>query len=233
MVDKWQEGAQFGHMYEPPDVTVQRDGLGRELAESSVEETLESVVGESPDAGPVFVDASGRRGRKIRRLGWLAGIVCACYAVMLVATVLGGNSSAPWLLIPGPSDDGKKAADTVRIPPNADASQGAVAAPGQTSGTYGAASTPGAATPTGTAAASPAASGKAGAGATAPAKPGQQPTAKGSPDVAGPLPGDPSPRPPRPARRPRPRRIPGPARAPARRPSNRRRPLLPRREHRK
>ncbi|WP_329121983.1 hypothetical protein [Streptomyces sp. NBC_01465] len=188
-MDKWQEGAQFGHMYEPPDVTVQRDGLGRELAESSVEETLESVVGESPDAGPVFVDASGRRGRKIRRLGWLAGIVCACYAVMLVATVLGGNSSAPWLLIPGPSDDGKKAADTVRIPPNADASQGAVAAPGQTSGTYGAASTPGAATPTGTAAASPAASGKAGAGATAPAKPGQQPTAKGSPDVAGPLPG--------------------------------------------
>jgi hypothetical protein len=143
---------------------------------------------ESPDGRPVFVDASGRRGRKIRRLGWLAGIVCACYAVMLIVTVLGGNSSAPWLLIPGPADDGKKAADTVRVSPGT-ASRGAVAASNRTFGTTGAPGTtakPGA-RPSGTAKASPAASGKAAPHATAAVKPG--PTVAGSPGVAGPVPG--------------------------------------------
>ncbi|GAA1352918.1 hypothetical protein [Streptomyces beijiangensis] len=192
-------------------MTVQRDGLGREAAEAPAEDPADkvtaggagAVVGESPDGRPVFVDASGRRGRKIRRLGWLAGVVCACYAVMLVVTVLGGNSSAPWLLIPGPSDDGKKAADTVRVPPGADASKGAAAAPG--SRTFGATGVPGVtgtpgATVTGTAGASPAVSGSAAPHATAVVKPG--PSVAGSPGVVGPLPGDSPSSPPSPAASP-------------------------------
>ncbi|WP_328317746.1 hypothetical protein [Streptomyces sp. NBC_00388] len=67
----------------------------------------------APDT-PVFVDASGRRGRKYRRIGWLVALACASYAALLVSTVVGGSSTAPWLLIPGPAD-GKKA-DSVRDP---------------------------------------------------------------------------------------------------------------------
>ncbi|MFE2379291.1 hypothetical protein [Streptomyces sp. NPDC059398] len=63
---------------------------------------------------PVFVDASGRRGRQYRRIGWLIALACASYAVLLVATVVGGDSTAPWLLIPGPAH-GKKA-ETGRDP---------------------------------------------------------------------------------------------------------------------
>ncbi|MFF5333914.1 DUF2975 domain-containing protein [Streptomyces sp. NPDC013181] len=57
----------------------------------------------APDAsdGPVFVDESGRRGKTLRRFGWLLAAVCVCYAVTLVVAVLGGNSSAPFLPLSG------------------------------------------------------------------------------------------------------------------------------------
>ncbi|EOY48019.1 putative bi-functional transferase/deacetylase [Streptomyces lividans 1326] len=51
--------------------------------------------------GPVFVDASGRRSRLYRRLGILVGIACAVYAVVIVSTLLSGNSDAPWMPVPG------------------------------------------------------------------------------------------------------------------------------------
>lgn len=54
-----------------------------------------------PDGKPVFVDGSGRRGRQLRRFGWLMGIVCAVYAVVLVASLLGADARAPWLPLPG------------------------------------------------------------------------------------------------------------------------------------
>ncbi|MFJ5291617.1 hypothetical protein [Streptomyces sp. NPDC088348] len=105
-------------MREPHDVTVQLDRPGRELTTSG--------GGDVPVAdSPVFVDASGRRGRKYRRIGWLIAFACASYAVLLVFAVFGGDSAAPWLLIPGPAT-GKKA-DTVRIPAGPVASP----APGQ------------------------------------------------------------------------------------------------------
>lgn len=176
-MEKWREGARFGQINEPHDVTVQMDGLGRELPgpgpasgpgsgsgpgagsgpspspgpgpvrgsltrggevrdAHGVREVLgsgpgePSRSGESPGAGgsagpdggdvppvtdsPVFVDASGRRGRKYRRIGWVLAFACASYAVLLVFTVVGGSSTAPWLLIPGPAT-GKKA-DTARTP---------------------------------------------------------------------------------------------------------------------
>ncbi|WP_329166160.1 hypothetical protein OG709_13020 [Streptomyces sp. NBC_01267] len=123
---------------ELPDVTVQRDGAGRELPgppERACEDRAcegraredraredraredrareGSTLADAAD-GPVFVDVSGRRSRKYRRIGWLVALGCACYAVLLLSTVVGGSSTAPWLSIPGPAA-GKKA-DRVRIP---------------------------------------------------------------------------------------------------------------------
>jgi hypothetical protein len=53
----------------------------------------------------VFVDSSGQRNRKLRRLGWILGSACACYAAVLVFSLVGGDVDAPWLLIPGQDDD--------------------------------------------------------------------------------------------------------------------------------
>ncbi|MFH9861990.1 hypothetical protein [Streptomyces sp. NPDC017202] len=54
---------------------------------------------------PVFVDESGRRSRRLRRLGAAVGITCSVYALVIVATLVSGNSSAPWLPLPGQADD--------------------------------------------------------------------------------------------------------------------------------
>ncbi|MEU0659134.1 hypothetical protein [Streptomyces lavendulocolor] len=68
-----------------------------------------------PSDGPVFVDESGRRSKKLRRLGWVLATACAVYAITLVVSVIGGNSSAPWLLIPGPADE--KKTETTQVEP--------------------------------------------------------------------------------------------------------------------
>ncbi|WP_351232665.1 hypothetical protein [Streptomyces sp. NPDC002133] len=99
-VENWREDARFGHTHEPNDVTVQLDGLGRQLSELP--------GGPNPEEGsdgPVFVDESGRRSKKFRRLGWVLAIACACYAITVVVALMGGNSKAPWLLIPGPAKE--------------------------------------------------------------------------------------------------------------------------------
>ncbi|MFE4059638.1 hypothetical protein ACFXP3_25675 [Streptomyces sp. NPDC059096] len=137
-------------MYEPNDVTVELDGLGRQLSElpagtrpgakpaaTGADTTIGTVIGADgtigtgpdpahgprpgaddtaePPEGPVFVDESGRRSKKLRRAGWVVAIACACYAATVVAALLGGDSSAPWLQIPGLAD--KKQPDTVQIQP--------------------------------------------------------------------------------------------------------------------
>ncbi|MFF8829862.1 hypothetical protein [Streptomyces sp. NPDC015131] len=68
-----------------------------------------------PADGPVFVDESGRRSKKFRRLGWVLASACAVYAITLVVSVIGGNSAAPWLLIPGPADE--KKTETTKVEP--------------------------------------------------------------------------------------------------------------------
>ncbi|MFF4971840.1 hypothetical protein [Streptomyces sp. NPDC001083] len=99
------------HTHDPHEVTVQLDGTGRRLEDGTAGRT-----GDAPDASggpvgadgsdaPVFVDASGRRSRRFRRLGILVGVACAVYAVVIVATLLSGNSEAPWLPVPGQEDD--------------------------------------------------------------------------------------------------------------------------------
>ncbi|WP_166022241.1 hypothetical protein [Streptomyces chilikensis] len=82
----------------PIEVTVQLKAvsIGGRNAGTPVRRS-ETAPGQD---GPVFVDSSGRRSRRFRRLGALIGLVCAVYAVAIVFTLLSGNSSAPWLPVP-------------------------------------------------------------------------------------------------------------------------------------
>ncbi|MFE7126085.1 hypothetical protein [Streptomyces sp. NPDC057617] len=108
-------------MHEPSDVTVELDGVGRQLSELPTGSHPAQEPGSAPEAspeisdGPVFVDASGRRGKTFRRAGWIVAIACACYAVTLLVALIGGNSTAPWLQIPGLADD--RQPETVEIQP--------------------------------------------------------------------------------------------------------------------
>ncbi|WP_329067725.1 hypothetical protein [Streptomyces sp. NBC_01429] len=121
-------------MYEPNDVTVELDGLGRQLSELPAGSRPAGLAAAVPEAGPegsdgpVFVDESGRRSRKLRKAGWFVAVACACYAVTVVAALVGGNSDAPWLPIPGLAEKGK--ADSVEIRPGVTASGSVPASPG-------------------------------------------------------------------------------------------------------
>uniref|UniRef100_A0AAU2V942 Uncharacterized protein n=1 Tax=Streptomyces sp. NBC_00003 TaxID=2903608 RepID=A0AAU2V942_9ACTN len=64
----------------------------------------------------VFVDVSGKRGKKLRRLGWVFGLAATGFAVALVGSLLGGSARAPGLDLPDK-------ADAVTAPPKATASQ--------------------------------------------------------------------------------------------------------------
>ncbi|MET9010722.1 hypothetical protein ABZX74_07275 [Streptomyces olivaceoviridis] len=84
----------------PQDETIELGDvqLGAVGAESAVRDTHGSD-------GPVFVDESGRRSRRFRRLGVAVAVACAGYAAVIVATLLSGNSAAPWLPVPGQHED--------------------------------------------------------------------------------------------------------------------------------
>ncbi|MEV7424782.1 MULTISPECIES: hypothetical protein [unclassified Streptomyces] len=51
--------------------------------------------GSGPQEGPVFVDASGRRSRLLRRAGILFGVVCIGYVAVLGLAFMGGISLTP------------------------------------------------------------------------------------------------------------------------------------------
>ncbi|WP_280727871.1 hypothetical protein [Kitasatospora sp. MAA4] len=73
---------------------------------------LERVVAGLPDrpgpprpaeAAPVFVDASGRRQRRVRRAGRLLAVPAAGYVLLLVSSAMGGPTvNSPFLPLPGP-----------------------------------------------------------------------------------------------------------------------------------
>lgn len=68
------------------------DEPGRPVAEPDTPES---------DPAPVFVDASGRRQRRVRRAAQLLVIPAACYVALLISTVLGGPTiSAPFVPLP-------------------------------------------------------------------------------------------------------------------------------------
>ncbi|WP_437029363.1 hypothetical protein [Streptomyces sp. enrichment culture] len=107
--DPWQEDdaadAEPGeHTHDPHEVTVQLDSV--QFTDGVLRRTPGGRGGVAePSDGPVFVDESGRRGRRYRRIGLTVGLACAGYAVVIVATLLSGNSDAPWLPVPGQQQD--------------------------------------------------------------------------------------------------------------------------------
>ncbi|WP_190080169.1 hypothetical protein [Streptomyces longisporoflavus] len=109
-MENWREGALPEHTHDPNEVTVQIDGVGRQLAELAAEN------GQDAPDGPVFVDESGRRSRRYRRIGVLVGIACAVYAMIIVGTLLSGNSSAPWLPLDAKDDKPAGRVDTPNRP---------------------------------------------------------------------------------------------------------------------
>jgi hypothetical protein len=59
----------------------------------------------APTAGPVFVDATGRRRRRVHRMGLILAAVAAGYLTLVVSTALGGPTvDAPFLPLPAPPD---------------------------------------------------------------------------------------------------------------------------------
>ncbi|MFE9819275.1 hypothetical protein [Streptomyces sp. NBC_00236] len=124
-METWREGARAGHTHEPNEVTIQLDGLGRQLSELLPEPS----VPEGSD-GPVFVDESGRRSKTLRRFGWVLAAVFVGYAVTLVVALLGGNSTAPFLPLSGQEEHRK--AEEVRTPVTEGVTPGAAVTPGTT-----------------------------------------------------------------------------------------------------
>ncbi|MGW5279359.1 hypothetical protein ACWERI_07855 [Streptomyces collinus] len=56
------------------------------------------------EASPVFVDQTGLRGRRLRGLGWLVGIVCTGFVVAMFFGLVGTQSQAPGLTVPHTAD---------------------------------------------------------------------------------------------------------------------------------
>lgn len=178
-----------------PDVTVQLAPVGPGKASPGSATKAPSAGGDGGD-GPVFVDASGRRGRRFRRLGMAVAVACAGYAAVIAATLLSGNSTAPWLPVPGQGDD-KQAGQRHTSPHPSASSAPSLSGPRAVTGTgvpasVGATAVPAAGSsspaPGGSAAATP----TAGASATAmPSGPGDSPSASApspgtSPTASGP-----------------------------------------------
>ncbi|MFJ2260903.1 hypothetical protein ACIOKD_21600 [Streptomyces sp. NPDC087844] len=61
----------------------------------------DSAGSDSAGGAPIFVDPSGRRAGRMRRMGWLVAAGCVCCAATLGVAIADGNSTAPWLQIPG------------------------------------------------------------------------------------------------------------------------------------
>ncbi|MFC9130826.1 hypothetical protein ACFT4A_28810 [Streptomyces sp. NPDC057099] len=100
--DPWQEPEEAvpsEHSHDPHEVTVQLDAV--QLGDGFVRQVKEGTgAGSEAADSPVFVDESGRRSRRFRRIGMAVALACGVYAVVIVATLMSGNSQAPWLPVP-------------------------------------------------------------------------------------------------------------------------------------
>ncbi len=194
--DPWQqdpganEDADAGdHTHDPHEVTVQLDAvqLGDGVIRRADSGHRKGKAGPEASDGPVFVDSSGRRSRLYRRLGILVGIACAVYAVVIVSTLLSGNSDAPWLPVPG-QEEGKPAGQVDTTPLPSESAQpsatGTATAPADDpSASTGVTTAPGSDTPAaGTSGATGGATGQPGtsAGPESPAAGGTDPDPGGS-----------------------------------------------------
>ncbi|MFG2554860.1 hypothetical protein [Streptomyces sp. NPDC048581] len=104
-----------GATHDPHEVTIQLDGVGLQL-DNMLRAAKDAPGGGEASDGPVFVDESGRRSRLYRRIGMAVGLACAVYAVVIVATVLSGNSDAPWLPVERPKEQPAGQVDTPPLP---------------------------------------------------------------------------------------------------------------------
>lgn len=102
--DPWEPAGESAQAHDPYEVTVQLDSVSAQDTRLHAAEGAPGGGSDSSD-GPVFVDESGRRSRRFRRLGIAVGIACAVYAVVIVVTLLSGSSDAPWLPVPGQKND--------------------------------------------------------------------------------------------------------------------------------
>ncbi|MET8896448.1 hypothetical protein [Streptomyces albogriseolus] len=141
--DPWQgEPGTHEATHDPHEVTVQLDavqiGAGGVLSRTP-------GAGAAPEAAPVFVDESGRRNRLYRRIGLAVGLACAGYAVVMVSTLLSGNSDAPWMPVPGQEDKPAGQVETTPRPSATDPapSPGTSLDPGLGTPTPGASDLPG------------------------------------------------------------------------------------------
>jgi cytoskeletal protein RodZ len=101
--------------HDPHEVTIQLDAV--QLGDVRLSPAAEPHgAGRDASDGPVFVDASGRRGRTFRRLGVLLAVACAVYAVVIISTLLSGSSDAPWLPVPQNKDNPAGQVDISPLP---------------------------------------------------------------------------------------------------------------------
>ena len=149
--DPWQEqeeAAPSGHApgaeaqtHDPHEVTVQLDAV--QLGEGFLRQVKEGPGAEAVADRPVFVDESGRRSRRYRRIGMAVALACGVYAVDIVATLQSGNSTAPWLPVP-PKEHNPPAGQvdspplTAESAPTGGAGDTGVTAPGSVPATGGA-----------------------------------------------------------------------------------------------
>ncbi|KOX01054.1 hypothetical protein ADK65_11245 [Streptomyces sp. NRRL B-1140] len=111
--DPWQDqeeagpsghaGAADRQTHDPHEVTIQLDAV--QLGDGLLRRAEEGTGAGAPADRPVFVDESGRRSRRYRRIGMAVALACGVYAVVIVATLLSGNSNAPWLPVPTKEDN--------------------------------------------------------------------------------------------------------------------------------
>ncbi|WP_245936392.1 hypothetical protein [Streptomyces cahuitamycinicus] len=92
-----------GQAHDPHEVTVQLDAL--QFGDGFLRQVTEGPGAEAAADRPVFVDESGRRSRRYRRIGMAVALACGAYAVVIVATLMSGNSNAPWLPVPTKEDN--------------------------------------------------------------------------------------------------------------------------------
>ncbi|WP_413755972.1 hypothetical protein [Streptomyces sp. MMBL 11-3] len=79
---------------------------------------VRDFAGADTGGAPVFVDPSGRRAGRMRRVGWLVAAGCVCSAATLGLVVTDRDSTAPWLSIPGllGTDDVNRGAEVAGEP---------------------------------------------------------------------------------------------------------------------
>ncbi|MFF3559292.1 hypothetical protein ACFYXS_04530 [Streptomyces sp. NPDC002574] len=56
------------------------------------------------ETSPVFVDRTGRRGRRLRGFGWLLGLVLVGFVLAMISGLVGTQSHAPAFSIPSTAD---------------------------------------------------------------------------------------------------------------------------------